>query len=364
MARVQRALALVVLLVMCFIKGSKSVQAASNVSTSTVVLSQLSLPEPDLVNKFLLATNTTNPLFPANESQSLQVIRCQSFTAGPVYEFYQVEAPGNLSCEYPPPELTAVVPNEWGSLKYWALFTFVYVSVALCAPFFLGIPVAFVCLSCFALIWIGWHRLWYSRDVMAEVKMQRAQLEERQRQQTLTSEGTVLAQENDIDRFFAEVSESVRQSPFLAASLFIPAVVLLLAFAFSVTSAMRELAPATKVASLGPVGLPDPSQGFNHYLEEWNASFKLDLCANANISFYVDFSNNCARLGDPYDGRRLKPVYNDDSDWLLPVYMSMFITGATMVGCLFIFFMGMLIRLIETGTVFRNQASEGAPSKS
>ncbi|GAQ79818.1 hypothetical protein KFL_000390060 [Klebsormidium nitens] len=78
----------------------------------------LSLPEPSLVNAFLLATPPTGPTrrsvnkpgqYPSSIFitlfLSLQVIKCASLTPGPSYDFYQVQVPGYNACEAPPPRI-------------------------------------------------------------------------------------------------------------------------------------------------------------------------------------------------------------------------------------------------------------------
>ncbi|GAQ84512.1 hypothetical protein KFL_001920125 [Klebsormidium nitens] len=70
---------------------------------------------------------------------------------------------------------------------------------------------------------------------------------------------------------------------------------------------MKEILPETTIERMGPVDLPDPSQGLNQFLEDSDASLRLELCKKSKMSFYVGFPDSCKQLGSPY-GRLEAPV--------------------------------------------------------
>lgn len=88
----------------------------------------LSLPDPAIVNS-LLRTNYYNWSNPAlgGSNRTLQLIRCQSVASGPLYDFYQVEAP-SYACQYPPPIVTEFLPKQAKTARRW-LSIAVYLSV-------------------------------------------------------------------------------------------------------------------------------------------------------------------------------------------------------------------------------------------
>lgn len=118
--------------------SARAPQDASNL-TGSVSASLLPLPEPTLVNDYLLSSflnstsNTTDAkvLGDGKGTESLlQVVRCQSLSMGPSFDFYQVQAPSQ-TCKRPPP----LISVEHKRRVRWPLFPLSYVIVAVSSLF-------------------------------------------------------------------------------------------------------------------------------------------------------------------------------------------------------------------------------------
>ncbi|GAQ84604.1 hypothetical protein KFL_001970050 [Klebsormidium nitens] len=107
-----------------------TVLSAPNGSSAQTLPTNQSLPEPTLVNGFLLSnhSNWTNPVL-GNTPRPLQVIKCQSLTK-PVYDFYQIEAP-RKTCHIPPPLVNVLHPKHTPIVLRILLGTAILLSVVL-----------------------------------------------------------------------------------------------------------------------------------------------------------------------------------------------------------------------------------------
>lgn len=103
---------------------------------------------------------------------------------------------------------------------------------------------------------------------------------------------------------------------------------------FATPRAIPCWVPETRVERVGPVTLPDPSQGLNQFLNlnSSSASVTLKLCTTHNLQFYIGLPDDCARLGEPY-GERLpygEPTRRSECPGGvdLPLGLAMFFTAA------------------------------------
>ncbi|GAQ84513.1 hypothetical protein KFL_001920130 [Klebsormidium nitens] len=263
----------------CALVGSAS-------SSSGPVFARLTLPEPSLVNSFLMnnATDWTNPLFGLEDSRPLQVIKClpklekMKHTFGPAYEFYQVQAP-ETACNFPPPLETVVRHNHVAFFEYWASFIAFHASSAI-AVFFTAVIVGSPS-SLGNLIDGRWNAIPPEEVSAPDLEAPASEtLQGRVGSDAIEDPVQDLEQGPEIQGRLKSVS-----SP-----------------AFATHAAMEEIFPKTTVERVGPVALPDPSQGLNQFLQEMDASLSLELCVTPKMSFYVGFPDNCGRLGDPYGG--------------------------------------------------------------
>ncbi|GAQ87079.1 hypothetical protein KFL_003300020 [Klebsormidium nitens] len=108
------------------------------------------------------------------------------------------------------------------------------------------------------------------------------------------------------------------------------------ASAFVTYKAMEEMfpVPSRELQYVGPVQLPDPSEGLNHFLTQSNAALTLTLCITDAMGFYVGFPDSCPQLGDPYGGRvrTPPPITSNEAkplagDYSFFVTMAMWATG-------------------------------------
>ncbi|GAQ84510.1 hypothetical protein KFL_001920110 [Klebsormidium nitens] len=279
-------------------------------SSSGPVLSRLTLPAPYLVNSFLMnnATNLFNPLFGAEGPRPLQVIKCQpklrstKKSVGPAYEFYQVQAP-DTACNFPPPVETVVHHHHVGSFKYWASFIAVYVSLSflLLSTVILGVP--------FAAGTFLENRWKASPPEEPSAPDLEAPASEPQAAPQEAAGGDPFAEPDYESEMEADAEERVKSmasrehaSNLITSYDMLSLIFILVATAFTTSAAMKEMFPKTTIQRLGPVALPDPSQGLNQFLKEMDGSLSLELCKTPKMSFYVGFPDNCERLGDPYGG--------------------------------------------------------------
>lgn len=110
---------------------SAAVFTCPNVSNAQALIpANQSLPEPTLVNEFLLnnQSNWTNPVL-GNPPRPLQVIKCQSLTQ-PVYDFYQIEA-SRKACQIPPPIVNVLHPRHTPRVLSGLLAVATFLSVVL-----------------------------------------------------------------------------------------------------------------------------------------------------------------------------------------------------------------------------------------
>lgn len=242
------------------VKSSKA-QATGNYSD----LSVLPLPDPELVNDFLLEKypNWTNPVLGGQGRQPLQVTKCQSLPLGATFDFYQVQPP-RKTCELPPPLVSSTVHRKHivSANIDWLIYYCVYLSLVWGVTFaaFFGLMVVFL----------------------------------------IVGLGHMLA---------GRGNEPLPQGFFkpYAWVLLAAIVASLVPIGFLTGSAAHCLWPKTRSEYKGPVSLPDPNQGLNQYLASklGEGSPILQLCTTDNLAFCTGFSTSCARVGEPYG--ELKP---------------------------------------------------------
>jgi hypothetical protein len=295
----------------------------------------VSLPEPTLVNQFLLSnsSNWTNPLF-GDQPQALQVVRCQSLLSGAVYDFYQVQqAPWQGgACANPPPVLVKGRPRGNHELSLGskvgklALTIYIYISFVLAGQIvvFLVIVVAGVvlhifvesCLKCFGVEPKGPESEAAPQDAIeAPTDPPNPAVEE------TPCQAAIRALEESAPETSAD-QQAERNKPAPGPAL--PAVQVLFTlvaclllgglvaaegfvsvWAPTVTpKALKEHLLQTVTERLGPVSLPNPTHGLNQFLRFNNETeLALTLCSTDNLEFYMGLSDSCAQVGDPYAGR-------------------------------------------------------------
>ncbi|GAQ79819.1 hypothetical protein KFL_000390070 [Klebsormidium nitens] len=287
----------------------------------------LCLPEPTLVNEFLLAncSNWTNPVLgKQNPRQNgvapLQVIKCASLTppGGLSYYLYQVQPP-SYACERPPPRVFSTHHQEY---EVWGH----PVTTSLLAFFCLTMFSSFLVVVGLAIPYIIYFVVHDTVNEARHVELQPVSKEPA----GACSAGDSSALETGGERDLCG-DEHVKPTPLRK--------ILLLGFAATLVPAIlaaRFTRPArecftsrTWTALDGPVGLPDPSEGLNQFLQSANMgldvgqnvglqSVSLKPCQTATLNFYVgQLDTSCAQLGDPYGGRW--PIeYEREGDIELP----------------------------------------------
>lgn len=310
------------------------------------------LPEPDLVNSFLLQnySDWTNPLL-EEQPQPLQLIRCRSFnTSGHCYDFYQSQTPSQ-ACERPPPLLTfghhRHVPlkgswfwHPWTVATFLSLSSFgalLVVAASLVLIGAIGVP--------------GWLIFFFWKELTDGLTLGEPFVPEK-------NEGIYLVQMFSDDKHFVrthnqvpsqKLEEEVREGKQVWGSLisksglaalkvltpetggrikkglgqtgdclFFTVIVIVgfagfaaflavppLEAADNTPGALKCLYPEIWVESVGPVRLPDPSQGLNNYLAftPGASNLTLQLCTTKRLQFYVGSPSSCEEVGDSYAER-------------------------------------------------------------
>ncbi|GAQ79822.1 hypothetical protein KFL_000390110 [Klebsormidium nitens] len=281
----------------------------------------LSLPEPSLVNEFLLSTqcaNWTNPVLVEQTQAPLQVIKCQSFTAnGPRYDFYQVQTPSNAICEAPPPRIyithhqsMALWDNKWPAIRAFVSLT-VWNSVVV-------IVLGFILLVC------------------TERPDPESDVRDSQRQSVelgVKSSSSPRSHSQDaLDEAEACLSEVEGKSPHVATGqeedsyasmarkgILIAFILGSLLAAYATPRAIRCSVQENRRTLWGPVGLPNPDRGLNQFMASASASAgknvtSLKLCQTDKLNFYVgQVKTSCEQLGEPYAARTPfgDPIWQD-----------------------------------------------------
>lgn len=304
---------LMVLLSACFICATDFAHGASEPF--------LSLPEPSLVNAFLLAnaSDWTNPaLGEQTRAVPLQVIKCASLAAGPSYDLYQVQVPG-YGCEAPPPRIFNVSHQSaavWDNKKL-ALIDFISLTLWNSIVAFLAFIMGLFCLA-----FVGDA----VREEASTSRKKSSSLELAENSSRSQNEaGTACISEADRGNVDQQCEEERRRRLMpvrtcrIAWIIFvaIPVIIALLA-AHATPRAIRCTIRDTWYTLVGPVGLPDPSQGLNDFLASGpdGQNLALRLCQTSSLNFYVGhFDTSCEQLGEPYGG--LSPA--GESGWQVPV---------------------------------------------
>lgn len=283
-----------------------------------------SLPEPSLVNAFLLAnaSNWKNPVLgeqtPSRENgpAHLQLIKCVSLTppGGLSYDFYQVQPPSH-ACERPPPRAFSTHHQEnkvWGHP----------VTTSLVA--FFGLTVFSTCLVSLGLYLLCSLSRLAIQEYPDEAGQPHVELQVVRTSEVedpsevsvdcLPGERTALKMRGERGLWGVLFDEQGSPTTLLKRILmvtFIPAIL-----AGWVAPQASECFTLKNWVTLdGPVGLPDPSDGLNAFLVSANVSGKhnitLKVCQTKTLNFYVgQLYTSCAQLGDPYAGRLPK-----ESEW-------------------------------------------------
>jgi hypothetical protein len=298
----------------------------------------LSLPEPTLVNQFLLtnSSNWTNPLF-GDQPQALQVVRCQSLLSGAVYDFYQVQqAPWQGgACAYPPPVLVKSRPRGNHELSLGskvgklAMTFYIYISLVFVGQVvvLVGIVVIAVagvvllfflesCLKCFGVERPkGPEPEAAPQDAIEAPTNPPVPVEETPCQAAIRALEES-APDTSADQQAEPDKPAPGPAPFAVEVLFSIIACLLLGSLVAAEGfvsiwsgtatpkALKEHLPQTVTERLGPVSLPDPTHGLNQFLRFNNETeLALKLCSTDNLVFYMGLSDSCAQVGDPYAGR-------------------------------------------------------------
>lgn len=278
------------LLAVCSVKGG---------SNGSCV--KLLLPEAGLVNKFLISncSNCTNPLFKDEESRPLQVIKCQPKLVnekgfGPAYDIYQVEAPGS-ACDSPPPVKTTVHHHDVGRIKYWLLFAVFYLTLFWILDSLVAFRVP----------------LEINYALRSRVETKPVDLEAPELQLASECEGRrETAKVQPRAKYSSRLASvpALQHADALVGAYYWTTVYLAFFLAAHMTFAqIEEVLPEKTTELMGPVDLPDPSQGLNLFLQEVDADLSLELCKTSKMSFSVGFPDSCKGLGDPY-GKLEAPV--------------------------------------------------------
>lgn len=297
------------------------------------------LPEPFLVNKFLLTNGSawTNSAL-GNKPQPLQVTKCRSFRNDSSYDFYQVEAGSDLLCERPPPLVNFVRYGYldrgdffiwmWGFLQILSLLgltagglvavAFLWMVPTLVLGAFAG------ALFCILPLEKGSLRGGKSSEPLppAEDKQLLDQTSEGMRSKLKCFEATPSIKD---DVCVHDSSTSKRRNclwnralerllsvlwgalgAILAAlTLLTTLIAIICLIAAPVLSFGAVACWNTKVTEYaGPVPLPDPSLGLNQWITSMPGGTNLTLCETPRINFYVDCpAASCEQLGEPYEDR-------------------------------------------------------------
>lgn len=280
---------------------SCAVRAAS----SDLPVRALSLPEPDLVNKYLLnsCSNWTNPLL-GGQPRSLQVVKCRSLSSGPAYDLYQVQSPRG-ACEQPPP-LVYSEHHKGKTTTQWLKVIGVFVCVAIAGG--LAIFVAFLIVA--MLIAFGFALVaaaCFSVDVMKPETLEASSQSEDSKDPTDFSVETVTGARSPT-RLTGRKAPHKQPKKFLFATARLYALFCLLATPLALRASTQIADCFDSLNSfepLGPVRIPDPSQGLNQYLssQPGGANLTLNLCSTEHLNFYIGFPGDCAHLGEPYGDR-------------------------------------------------------------
>ncbi|GAQ84511.1 hypothetical protein KFL_001920120 [Klebsormidium nitens] len=291
-----------------FVLLALSSTLAGSASSSGPEFARLTLPEPYLVNIFLVnnATNWTNPLVGAEGPRPLQVIKCQPLlkslkkNVGPAYEFYQVQAP-ETGCNFPPPLEAVVRHHHLGSFVYGALFAWFYLTLvlALLMITLLGVPIA-----AGSLLEKRWKAVPLEEPSVPDLEAPLSISDAPQESDPVEEprQGSEAEAEAESEGRVKSVASLETAKDLIGVYTLFTLIFVLVLAAFATTAAMKEMYPKTTIEPLGPVALPDPSQGLNQFLRETDATLSLELCKTPTMSFYVGFPDNCGRLGDPYGG--------------------------------------------------------------
>ncbi|GAQ84612.1 hypothetical protein KFL_001970130 [Klebsormidium nitens] len=233
-----------------------------NVSNAQALPANQSLPEPTLVNEFLLSNqlNWTNPVL-GKPPRPLQVIKCQSLTK-PVYDFYRIEAPTN-TCQIPPPVVNVLHPKHTPKV----------LRILLGITIFLGVVID-------GLSGSGSNSDQQTPPVVC----------------FKTKEGKKARKRNPLCQGLLILTYVVT----------LPVLVyLIISVARMVPGGVKCFTTDTRVERLGPVPLPDPAKGLNQYLASRSngTSLTLQSCKNDRLQIYALAPDGCGRLADPYGGR-------------------------------------------------------------
>lgn len=308
-----------------------------------------SLPDPDLVNKFLLnnCSEWTNPVLGA-QPEALQVIRCKSIDiSGLSYDFYQAQAPSQ-TCERPPPLETVIHHREVALSGRWfwypwtvaaSLSLFTLAVVAVVVVWLLGNGIFFAVASP---VWFFWEHLVDgltktdledvveesherlleqpgSRSVSEDAKLTTERMTSRPTRFSRKRTSAFVTSPLYLRILSAETAHRVEQAAeeayacvfFVLFSAVNSCSILFLIFVMGLISpntpkAAKCLYPeAWNIETLGPVRLPDPTQGLNRYLVSTprESNRPLKLCTTDRLQFYVGCSTQCADLAEPYADR-------------------------------------------------------------
>lgn len=317
------AMALAVSLVFCLsASGAQAISIASRCS---------SLPEPDVVNEFLLhnCSQWTNPVL-GGQLQALQLIKCRSLSAsGSTYEFYQAQVPSE-ACEKPPPLVTVVhhrkVPlsgrwfwHPWTVAIFLSLFTMSVLVPLLCFAVVSGAIILGPGLLPFFL----WNELIDGLTMGERFEQKTWQGTGQQQPGESIEDVSVEGQPAGSGPVFlkilsAKTADSMKMTLkdiALFAAQSVAFIVGLRCFCMFMAmagyavietpKALKCLYPETWVDTLGPVRLIDPNQGLNQYLASTlgESNLTLKLCATKRLQFYVGCSSSCKVLGEPYAER-------------------------------------------------------------
>lgn len=287
---------------------------------------RLSLPEPDLVNAFLLDNSSQlNPLFGGNDSRPVQVVKCQRQWA-PSFEFYQVQAP-NSSCgsEFPPPVVTVEHPSHMAAsgIGFWAFF------ILACISLMTGGSVAVVGMACLTVVlplgicihivcffWNEWDNIDWANLITISTEAERRRDEASLELGSVSLETDLPETDRSTKAEFEQAKDIVNSRAYrefldrlMTVYMWVAPIVFLLVIFRAPSIAYRGtkdfLTIPAKVENLGPVPLPDPSQGLNQYLEGASTGVQLELCEKRGFNFYVGIPGGCSWVPDPYDWRRV-----------------------------------------------------------
>lgn len=217
---------------------------------------------------------------------------------------------GARQCNLSPPVKTAVRPYHVGFVKYWALFTAFYVGFVFVVMHIMDFA------TCAAVGFVDKNKRTLKLEQSDETSETLIKgTETRGLKEPLAANadsaarfsGQVIAKgatgcgaqkHSELEKLSAREQAEV----FLSGYFWITMTLIVILAVFMTLAAMEDMIPKTAVASLGPVILPDPSDGLNPYLTEENARLNLTLCKTAKLSFYVGFADSCEQLGYPYNG--------------------------------------------------------------